>query len=299
MTVDIVSTDLISERRRQRILFLAIIISILFHILLFWILKQENLFNFKTTKTEKEPPQELTFTFPENKPVPEKPREVVQNMNENEVIPKQSNLLSDRSSEARNPEKSDKTGAAPKSTGNVNLNNLSTPMVRKRAFTPTRRFNRKALTGESSRKTADEEKRESQKQTSSQSEASIGSNQMMNQKNFSVEEVGALTLSTYKWKWAPYINALKNKLSYVWAAPAAYYQLGLIHGYTIIALEIDKDGNLLNMKTLKHVGHSSLKISSEEAIRALFKFKPLPDDFPDETLTITAKLIYPNLRTGR
>ena len=299
MTVDIVSTDLITERRRQRILFLAIILSIVFHILLFWILQQENIFAIKSVKAKNEPPQELTFTFPENKPPPEKPREIVQNMNENEVIPKQSNLLSDRNSEARNPEKSDKTGMAPKSTGNVNLNNLSTPMVRKRAFTPARRFSSKALTGESNRKEVEEERSESQKQTSSQSEASMGSNQMMNQKNFSVEEVGALTLSTYKWKWAPYINALKNKLSYVWAAPAAYYQLGLIHGYTIIALEIDKSGNLLNMKTLKHAGHSSLKISSEEAIRALFKFKPLPDDFPDETLTITAKLIYPNLRTGR
>jgi hypothetical protein len=122
---------------------------------------------------------------------------------------------------------------------------------------------------------------------------------MMNQQKFSVEEVGALTLSTYKWNWAPYVNALKNKLSYVWSAPAAYYQLGLIYGYTIIAFEIDRDGNLIKMKTLKHVGHSSLKVSSEEAIRALFKFKPLPPDFPDKTLTITAKLIYPNLRNGR
>jgi len=297
--VDIASTEIVNEKRRQRILLIAIVLSVLFHLLFFWLIQQEDLFKFKTVKKDVEPPQELTFTFPENKPVKEKPREVVQNMNENEVVPKQSNLLSDRNSEARNPVKSDTRGAAPKSTGNVNLNNLSTPMIRKRAFTPARRFSSKALTGESSRKPLEEQQRDSQKQTSTQSEATMGSNQMMNQQKFSVEEVGALTLSTYKWDWAPYINALKNKLSYVWAAPAAYYQLGLIHGYTIIAFEIDRDGNLIKMKTLKHVGHNSLKVSSEEAIRALFKFKPLPDDFPDETLTITAKLIYPNLRTGR
>ncbi len=301
MAVDLVTTEITDEKRRNRILLIAIVLSILFHLLFFWLLQQEDLFKFKTAAEKaQETPNEITFTFPENKPTPKgKPREVVQNLNENEVIPKKSNLLSERNSEARNPVKSDIKGAAPKSTGNVNLNNLSTPMIRKRAFTPARRFSSKALTGESSREPLEEQQRESQSQTAARSEASMGSNQMMNQQKFSVEEVGALTLSTYKWNWAPYINALKNKLSYVWAAPAAYYQLGLIHGYTIIAFEIDRDGNLIKMKTLKHVGHNSLRISSEEAIRALFKFKPLPEDFPDETLTITAKLIYPNLRTGR
>jgi outer membrane biosynthesis protein TonB len=298
--IELVNTETNGDKRRQRILLIAVTLSIVLHLIFFWLLQRGDLFKIRSVKSNNEPPQELTFTFPENKQQPkQRPREVVQNMNENEITPKQSNLLSDRNSEARNPDKSAAEGASPKSSGNVKSNNLSNPMVRKRAFTPAHRFSSKALTGESSRKSLEENERESQKQTSPQSEATMGSNQMMNQQKFSVEEVGALTLSTYKWNWAPYINALKNKLSYVWAAPAAYYQLGLIHGYSIIAFEIDRDGNLLKMKTLKHVGHSSLKVSSEEAIRALFKFKPLPENFPDKTLTITAKLIYPNLRNGR
>jgi TonB family protein len=122
---------------------------------------------------------------------------------------------------------------------------------------------------------------------------------MLQQKKFSVEDIGAITLSTYQWEWAPYINAMKNKLNRVWYAPTAYYKLGLIHGYTIIRYTIDRSGNITNMEVLNHNGHSSLENSSVSAIKALFPFLPLPENFPEETLTITVKLIYPNLRARR
>ena len=122
---------------------------------------------------------------------------------------------------------------------------------------------------------------------------------MLQQRKFSVEDIGAISLSTYRWEWAPYINAMKNKLHRVWYAPTAYYKLGLIHGQTIIRYTIDRSGNITDMEVLNHNGHSSLENSSVSAINALFPFLPLPENFPEETLTITVKLIYPNLRARR
>jgi outer membrane biosynthesis protein TonB len=283
--------------QRKKILFSAIIISFLLHLAFFWLMGYKNLLAFNTAADSESPPEEVTFVFPENRPE-NQPREVFQNMRENEEVPDQSNYLSDKNSRARNAERTGKTGDAPASTGNTPFANLSNPASERsfRKFTQ-KRFSSEALTGETTQKpkTAQEESGEQ----STQSVQSEGSNQMYNQKNFSVEEVGAISLSTYRWEWAPYINAMKNKLSRVWYAPSAYYELGLIHGYTVIMYTIDRSGNLLKMDVLKHEGHPSLEKSSADAIQALFPFQPLPDDFPDETLTITAKLYYPDLRRGR
>jgi outer membrane biosynthesis protein TonB len=243
-------------------------------------------------------PQEISFTFPENKP-PEQPREIVENINENEEIPEQSNLLSDRNSRARNEERTEQTGDKPKSMGNSPFANLSRPQASQRNFqTPGfRKFSSDALTGKQvpdNKKQEEEEARKAQQQ----SQSSLGTNQNFDQKDFSVEELGALSLSTYKWKYAPYVNALKRKLYRVWNVPPAFY-MGLISGYSIIVFEISKDGKLLNIKLLEHRGHESLEVASMESIKALFPFIPLPDDFPEETLIITAKLHYPNFKNRR
>lgn len=297
-------TSVVHIDRRQRILFVAILISLLFHIALLWLIENRQWLIIKTQPVLKSRPEELTFIFPENKPEIKQPDqskayEVVQNMNENEKIPDQSNLLSDRNSRARNPERINLVERnTPLSSGNIPLSNLSNASRSNaaRSFIQ-KKFSSKALTGETSdspQALAQEERIEQMS-----SSASDGSNQVLKQKHFSVEELGALSLSTYRWEWAPYINAMKNKLYRVWFAPAAYYELGLIHGYTVIQYTIDRKGNIVEAKTLQHEGHESLKISSEEAVKALFPFMPLPENFPDETLTITAKLIYPDLRGGR
>lgn len=284
--------------KRQKILLIALIISFLLHIGFFWLIGFKDLLAFES-KTMPATPEEVTVVFPENKPdIAKKPREIVQNLNENNEIPDESNLLSDRNSRARNPEQSDKIGNTPRSSGNVPLSNLSNAPSKRtfKSFTQ-KRFSTKALTGETSDepKTLQDKNEEHQPQTIE----SDGSNQMLEQKKFSVEDIGAISLSTYQWEWAPYINAMKNKLQRVWYAPTAYYQLGIIHGHTIIQYTVNRSGNISNMKVLYHEGHNSLEVSSVSAIKALFPFLPLPDNFPDETLTITVKLIYPNLRARR
>jgi len=283
--------------QQRKILIIALVISIIFHLGIFWLIGFKDLFAFESNPDNSSIPEEISFVFPENRPE-DRPREIVQNMNENEEIPENSNLLSERNSRARDSERTDNIGDSPSSTGNTPFSNLSNPSSQRNFKTfKNKPFSSKALTGEGYEKPRTESPENSE--SSRESIQSDGSNQMFDQKKFSVEEVGSITLSTYQWEWAPYINAMKNKLSRVWYAPSAYYQLGLIHGYTVIIYTIDRSGNLLEMEVLKQVGHSSLEKSSSDAIAALFPFLPLPENFPDETLTITAKLFYPDLRRRR
>jgi len=283
--------------KRNRILIFAIIISLLLHLAFFYFVDFWGWLLAGSALAEESQPQEVTIVFPENKLKDmNRPREVVENVNENEEVPEESNLLSDRNSRARNPERSDNIAETPASRGNSPFSNLSNPETQPYRNFNQRKFSREALKGET-KDTPQQEAEQGEAHEASMD--SQGSGQTLEQKKFSVEEMGALTLSTYRWDWAPYINSMKKKLHRVWYPPSAYYMLGLIHGYTIIKFTIDRSGNIIEHKVLKHEGHESLQVSSEEAIKALFPFLPLPVDFPEETLTITAKLFYPNLRLRR
>ena len=287
--------------RRNRNIFIAIILSIIIHLgLIFFI----DFFDWLVVNTQlfaEDIPDEITVVFPENKPSPsEEQKYIVENQNENEETPEQSNLLSDRNSRARNPELARQFNHnTPLSQGNFNHPELSNPLLQNQ---PRRTFNKPftsdALTGRQSDPNDIRNQNQDQQENSdpSQQQSSLGNNQRFNQKDFSVEELGALSLSTYAWEWAPYINKLKVKHQRVWSAPPAYSQLGLISGQTKIFFEIARDGTLINATVIDHKGHQSLEISSLESIKAIFPFLPLPDDFPDETLTINATLIYPDLR---
>ncbi|MHB2150478.1 energy transducer TonB [Calditrichota bacterium LG25] len=289
----------IKQDREKQVIILAFILSLLFHFFLFWLLNQEGLFQSAPLVQEKTPPQDVVITFPENKPK-SKEWKIVENTNEDDQKPQETDLLSDRNSRARNPERTNRTGSLPRSAGNVKIPDYSAaPTFKNFQAFQTKTFNKRALIGEGATQEALDEESTKPEAPARQSRFQPGHNQILDQKDFSVEELGAISLSTYKWEWAPYVNAFKNKLYQVWFAPAAYYQLGLIHGYTVIRFTIDRDGQLIDFAVLKQVGHKSLEVASSEAIKAVFPFIPLPEDFPEEKLTITAKLIYPDLRKGR
>jgi len=289
--------NILSIDKRQRTLFWALIISLLIHLGIFWVIQQKNWLQINTESLPESVPEEVSFVFPENKPRL-KPRQVVENQNANNLVPKKSDLLSEHNSQARNPNPTAKVGLMPQSSGNTRLPNLASPRRFKGLNRYTSKpFSKKALTGESANPPLTLNQQRAALLSKMQS--SDGTNEKMEQKEFSALEVGGLTLSTYKWNWAPYINAMKRKLIHVWFPPTAYYPLGLIHGATIIKYTVDRKGKLLGMRVLRHNGHHSLELSSTQAIEALFPFLPLPDDFPEEKLTIIAELVYPDLRNGR
>jgi len=215
----------------------------------------------------------------------------VENMNEDEMLPDFSDFLSDRNSRARNPNLLDQTGNVPFSQGNVPLANLSRsfskPAIPK---SPTqKKFSKDALTGEQTENIYQTQQLEQSE--SAESPASDGTNNMLQQNQFSTDDVGDISLSTYAWDWAPYLNAFKKKYISNVYPPSAFY-MGLIEGVTRVRFTIDRQGNLLSHEVLGHQGHSSLQQTTVNAVVSCFPFKPLPAHFPDETLTVTLRMSY-------
>jgi hypothetical protein len=107
---------------------------------------------------------------------------------------------------------------------------------------------------------------------------------------------GDISLSTTAWDYAPWLQAFRRDVSERWHAPSAY-NLGLNHGRTLLELKIDRTGTLREMRVLDgDVGHRSLREAAEYAVREAAPYLPLPEHFPDETLTLQIKFVYPRLR---
>jgi outer membrane biosynthesis protein TonB len=277
----------------KRIYLIAFILSLLLHII-FILIFMKDLVIIDLSPEDTDLPEEVTVLFPENKP-----KSIVENVNENNEVPVESDYLSDFNSRARTEQLLREMANQPMSEGNIPFANLTKPNIQQQIQKQfqTKKFSRDALIG----KQTNDFENNSYKTESQQAQQSVQANQsttnnVYDQKDFSADQLGDISLSTYAWEWAPYINAFKRKLYTVWFTPAAYHRLGLIYGQTVIEFSISKEGKLLYYKVLDHQGHESLEKSSVNAITAVFPFKKLPDHFPEESLTITARLIYPKLR---
>jgi outer membrane biosynthesis protein TonB len=279
--------------REKRIYVISFLLSLLLHII-FVLIFIKDIVIVDLTPEDTDLPEEVTVLFPENKP-----KSIVENINENREIPEESDYLSDFNSRARTERLLRELGNQPMSEGNIPFANLTRPNLQaqlQKQF-QTKKFSKDALVG---KKTNDYQNNPYQKE-SQQAQENIQANQsttnnIYDQKKFSADQMGDISLSTYAWEWAPYINSLKRKLYTVWFTPAAYHRLGLIYGQTVIEFSISREGKLLYYKVHDHQGHESLEKSSVNAITAVFPFKKLPDHFPEDNLTITARLIYPKLR---
>jgi hypothetical protein len=293
--------------RHKRNILLATLFSLLFHIGILYLI---NFFDWLivSDKPANTVPEEITVIFPENKPEPaEKEKFIVRNQNENEQIPEDSNLLSDRNSKAKNPDRTELIKEnTPASKGNTPFPELFQSSGQNQPVKPFnyKPFSSKALTGQQTLAenyaSGQADPNQKQNENSQMQQAGLGASQLYEQQKFSVEEVGSMSLSTYAWEWAPYINNWKIKFNHVWtlAVPPAYL-MGLISGSTDVIFEIDRSGNVIMVEAVNHTGHEELTEVSVRSIRASFPYKPLPDNFPDETLKIKAKLIYPDLRSRR
>lgn len=283
--------------KRRKNLIIATLLSILFHIGLFFLFILFNYLGFFNKNIIKEKPKEVTVVFPENKPIP-KPKKfiITENRNENSQVPNKANLLSDKNSIAAN--KKVNLPTKPNLTYNEgnSAHEIASPLLQKQQKKDP--FSSKSLTGKQvntkNNKFGSPDFFTNNSKQSPISQDGLG--QTVRQTKFSAEKVGGMTLNTYAWEWAPYLNKLKRKHHSVWTVPTAYSRLGLIHGYTVLFLKISKQGILTEMKVLEHKGHESLKDASVQSMQASFPFQPLPEGFPEEYLEINATLVYPDLR---
>lgn len=293
-------------KKERRIIYISIIASILLHIFGLILMNYKDLWSSSIAEQPPEPePLELVFEQPQPKPeqkIPDQFYELVENPNATGTRPESSGKLSTESSLSQAPvimpgdlhavpgEEAEKQSES-KPTENTKQKEAVERAVQNAllAYKDNFSFDRSALTGKK------EKTKQENKKTSEEEERKIGeSNQRP--EGFNADLVGDFALNTYSWNWAPYWLAFKRKLMRVWYAPPAYSQLGLIYGHTIVRFKVSRDGKMYDFQVLRHVGHKSLEESSVNALQACFPFKPLPEEFPEEFLEVTIKMIYPNLR---
>ena len=289
--------------KERKTIYIALIVSVLLHLIGLILITNDNLFAFSKTEPPEPPePLELVFEQPQQpeQQLPEKFYEIVENPNASGDEPTQSDRLSTQSSISQAPvimpgqirevpgsETEQKNRAASQQPTEEMQERLQQALEKSiLAYKENRTFSRSALTGEM----MTQEERETSEQPANRGET------MHRPDGFNADMVGDFALSSYEWEWAPWWLAFKRKLYRVWYVPAAYSELGLIHGHTILSFKISRNGEITELKVLRQVGHSSLETSSVNAVEAVFPFLPLPKEFPDEYLEVALKLIYPNLR---
>ncbi len=110
----------------------------------------------------------------------------------------------------------------------------------------------------------------------------------------SARNIGGFTLNTYAWDWAPYLLEMKNRIDQNLFPPAAFTRLGIISGDSIIRFRVFPDGHVEHISVLTTSGHQSLMETSMNAIKGSDPFRALPSDFPrdKEYLEVTAHFQY-------
>lgn len=108
---------------------------------------------------------------------------------------------------------------------------------------------------------------------------------------------GDVSLSTTAWEWSPWIQRFGRRLMHHWFAPTAYY-IGVLKegGWTVVEMEIAPSGQVLRMDVLEEQGHPSLTNAATIALRSMSPMEKLPANFPDKTLILRVRLIYPKIR---
>ena len=106
------------------------------------------------------------------------------------------------------------------------------------------------------------------------------------------EDMGGLSFNTYKWDFAPYMLMLKHRIQNNIFPPAAFSQLGIIDGETLLRFKIFPNGQMKDLEILKYKGHESLMLTSQSAVVSSSPFPGLPKDFPEPYLEVTGKFIY-------
>jgi len=112
------------------------------------------------------------------------------------------------------------------------------------------------------------------------------------QRNFSADALGGVSLNTYAWDFAPYILEMKRKIKENIYPPPAFMQMGAISGETVLRFRVMPEGNATDIILIEYKGHKSLMETSLTAVKNAAPFRPLPGDFPEEYLELTWTFIY-------
>jgi len=116
-------------------------------------------------------------------------------------------------------------------------------------------------------------------------------NPVMDQRQSSAVEFGGFQLNTYAWDFAPYLLELKRRIQRNIYPPPVFTHLGL-GGNNALRFRILRDGTLVGPKLLEYDGEKVLVETSQKAVETSAPFPPLPGNFPEDFLEITARFQY-------
>jgi TonB family protein len=108
----------------------------------------------------------------------------------------------------------------------------------------------------------------------------------------STERHGGISFNVYNWDFAPYMLAMKKKVESHLFPPYAFTHMGAISGTNVVRFIVLPDGRVTDLVVLDSDAHSSLDVTSLRAIELSLPFLPLPKDFPEEYLEVTAHFAY-------
>jgi hypothetical protein len=108
---------------------------------------------------------------------------------------------------------------------------------------------------------------------------------------------GDISLNTIAWDYAPWLERYKRRLLERWIAPPAYY-MGLYPdgAWVVMEVEVAPSGKVLRCDQLGQQGAGVLVSAADNAVRYLSPIDPLPAGFPEPTLILRIRMIYPRVR---
>jgi hypothetical protein len=112
------------------------------------------------------------------------------------------------------------------------------------------------------------------------------------QREYSAEDLGGVSLNTYEWDFAFYILEMKRKLKSNTFPPAAFTHFGMISGETVLKFKVLPDGTATDITVIEYTGDKTLMETSVDAVENSSPFRSLPRDFPEEYLELTWTFIY-------
>ncbi|MGW8272498.1 MAG: energy transducer TonB [Thermodesulfovibrionales bacterium] len=110
-------------------------------------------------------------------------------------------------------------------------------------------------------------------------------------KNQDETEGSPITFSTKDYKYYGYKSRLREKIESIWVYPREALQRGL-YGDLVIEFTILKDGKLGAVRLLRTSGYKLLDDAAIKALRDGAPYWPLPEEWSEESFTITGHFIY-------
>lgn len=291
---------------RRKLLKYTLTVSILLHVLFFsaWALVLEyDLFPEKTTPENIIDNAPLVFELEESK----LPKQVIETPDDAQIDPNQdrADYLSDKSALARNFETNSELPVdAPFARGDLNVpelpsNNVPPGELQPQSEnSPEPKQEKKDARDESGDYfAANNEEFSREYLVKPQNNRPPGASESSPRVRYDnqetrAEDVGGLSFNTYDWDFAPYMLALKKKVERNIFPPPAFTRMGLISGDTVLRFKIYPGGEMRDLELLGYEGHRTLMETSMRAIEISVPFPPLPNDFPERYLEVTAKFSY-------